>query len=145
MTLLEVLLVLAIVGVLAAMAAPRYGQASSRHRADLAARRVVADLCLAQTQARTASSFRTVLFSPALEQYQVLGVSSPDGLPGDYTVALAAEPYGADLVSAIFNGVSQVVFNGWWLPDAGGTVVLSVGSQQRTIVLEAATGRASIQ
>lgn len=144
-TLLEVLLVLAILAIFAAVAAPRYGRASGRYRADLAARRVMADLCLAQSCAKAASSSRTVSFSTATKSYQLLNVPSPDGLSGDYTVVLSAEPYNADLTSANFNGSSQVVFNGWGLPANGGTVVVSVGSQQRTVVVDGATGRVSLQ
>ncbi len=144
-SMLEVLLVLAIIGIAAAVAAPRYGRAAARYRADLAARRVAADLRLAQSQAKAASSARTVSFSVATEQYQLLGVSSPDSVPGDYTVVLSAEPYKADLTSANFNGSSQVVFSGWGLPNKGGIVVVSVGAEQRTVAVEGATGRVSIQ
>ena len=84
-------------------------------------------------------------FLTATERYQLLGVPSPDGQSGDYTVVLSAEPYNADLTSANFNGSSQVVFNGWGLPTNGGTVVVSTGSQQRTIVVDGATGKVSLQ
>jgi type II secretory pathway pseudopilin PulG len=143
--LLEVILVLAIVAISAAMAAPRYGSASARYRADLAARRIVADLRLAQSCAKAASSSRTVSFSVTTGQYQLLNVPSPDGVAGDYTVILAAEPYHANLTGANFNGSSQIVFSGWGLPNNGGTVVLSAGSQQRTVVVDGGTGRVSLQ
>ena len=144
-SLLEVLLVLAILAVFAAVAAPRYGRATGRYRADLAARRVVADLRLAQAWAKAASSARTVSFSTATDQYQLVNVPSPDGVSGDYTVVLSAEPYQADLTSVNFNNGSQVVFNGWGLPDHGGTVVLSAGAEQRTVVLDGGTGRVTVQ
>jgi len=144
-TLLEVLLVLAIMAVCAAMAAPRYGRASGRYRADLAARRVAADLRLAQSCAKAASAARTVSFSTATKSYQLLSVPAPDGVSGDYTVVLSSEPYGADLASVNFNNGTQVVFNGWGLPNYGGTVVVSVGGQQKTVVVEMGTGRVSIQ
>jgi len=144
-SLLEVVLVLAIIGIAAAVAAPRYGRATGRYRADLAARRIVADLRLAQSCARAASSARTVSFSTATEQYQLLNVPSPDGVPGDYIVVLSAEPYSADLTSVNFSGGSQVIFSGWGLPSNGGTVVVSAGSEQRTIVVDGGTGRVSIQ
>ena len=136
---------LAIMAIFAAVAAPRYGRASGRYRADLAARRVRADLCLAQASAKAASCSLTVSFLPATEQYQLVSLPSPDGVSGDYTVALSAEPYRADLATASFNGDSQIVFNGWGLPDSGGTVVIAVGAEQRTIVVDGATGRISIQ
>jgi prepilin-type N-terminal cleavage/methylation domain-containing protein len=143
-TLIEVLLVLAIVAIFGAVAAPRYGRAAGRYRADLAARRVVADLRLAQSCAKAASAARTVSFSTATNQYQLLNVPSADGVSGDYRVVLSSEPYRADLVSANFNGSSQVVFSGWGLPNNGGTVVVSAGAQQRTVVVDGGTGRVSI-
>lgn len=136
---------LAIVAIFAAVAAPRYGRASGRYRADLAARRVIADLRLAQSCAKAASSARTVSFLTATERYQLLNVPSPDGWSGDYTVVLSAEPYNADLISASFGGNAQVVFNGWGLPGNGGTVVVRAGSEQRTVVVDGATGRVSLQ
>jgi type IV fimbrial biogenesis protein FimT len=144
-SLFELFLVLAIVAVAAAVAAPRYSRASGRYRADLAARRVMADLRLAQSCAKAASCSRTVCFSTAAGRYQLLNVPAPDGAPGDYTVALSAEPYRAELTSASFSGDSEVTFNGWGLPNKGGAVVLSAGAEQRTVVVDGATGRISVQ
>lgn len=144
-SLLELILVLAIMAIFAAMAAPRYGHASARYGLDLAARRMAADLRLAQAHARVTSSSRTVCFYPATEQYQLLNVPAGDGAPGSYTVLLSAGPYRADLVSANFNGAAQVTFNGWGLPDTGGTVVVAGNAQQKTITVAGETGQVSIQ
>jgi Tfp pilus assembly protein FimT len=138
-------LVLAIMGIFAALAAPRYGRASTRYRADLAAQRIAADLRWAQACAKAASAPRTVSFSTAAQQYQVLGVPSPDGVAGDYTVSLSAEPYRADLVSVSFATGPQIVFDGWGVPDGGGTVVVAAGTQQKTVTVAAGTGRATVQ
>ena len=136
---------LAITAIFAAVAAPRYGRASGRYRADLAARRVAADLRLAQSCAKATSSARTVSFSMTLDRYQLLNVPSPDGAPGDYTVVLTVEPYRADLTGANFNNTPQVIFNGWGLPDHGGTVTLAAGAEQRTVVVDGGTGKVSLQ
>ena len=144
-TLMEVLLVVAILAIFAGLAAPRYGRASGRYRADLAARRLVADLRLAQSCAKAASTSRTVSFSTATHQYQLLNVPAPDGRPGDYTVALSSSPYLANLVNVNFNDNTQVTFNGWGLPDNAGTVIIAAGGQQRTVLVDGSTGRATIQ
>jgi type II secretion system protein H len=144
-SLLEVVLVSAIIAIFAAMAVPRYGRASGRYRLDLAARRVASDLRLAQSHAKAASCARIVSFDPAAERYQLLNVPAPDSVSGDYTVTLSAEPYRVDLVSANFNSATQVTFNGWGLPDQGGTVVVAAGSQQKTVIIDAETGVVSIQ
>lgn len=144
-SLFEIVLVLAILAVVAAVAAPRYGRASGRYRADLAARRVVADLRLAQSCAKAASCSRTVSFSTATGRYQLLDIPALDGTPGDYTVVLSAEPYRADLTNVNFDGSPEIVFNGWGLPDKGGTVMLSAGGEQRTVAVDGVTGRISVQ
>jgi type II secretion system protein H len=144
-SLLEIVLVSAIIAIVAAMAVPRYGRASGRYQVDLAARRVMADLEQAQVYARTTSAPCTVLFSPGTNKYQLVGVSTLDRTSGSYTVHLATEPYKASLVSADFNGLAQVIFNGWGLPDNGGAVAVRVGTQQRTITVDGQTGQVSIQ
>jgi hypothetical protein len=105
---------------------------------------VAADLRLAQTHAKITSSARTVSFSVAGEQYQLLNVPAPDGASGSYSVRLSDEPYRAALVSASFNGAAQITFSGWGLPDAGGTVVVSASGQQQTITVAGDTGQVSI-
>jgi prepilin-type N-terminal cleavage/methylation domain-containing protein len=143
-SLLELVLVCAIVAVFAALAVPRYGSASARHRVELTAGRVAADLRLAQSYARVASSSRTASFDVAADEYLLWNVPVADGASGDCRVALSAEPYRADLVAVDFNGAAQVVFNGWGLPDHGGTVTVSVGSQHKTVAVDGATGLVSI-
>jgi len=144
-SLLEIVLVSAIIAIVAAMAVPRYGRAAGRYQADLVARRVKADLQQARMYARTTCGSCTVIFSVAANNYQLVNVATLDNTSGNYTVALAADPYKARLVSASFNSTAQVVFNGWGLPDNGGTVVVAVGTQQRTIAVDGQTGQVSIQ
>jgi len=144
-SLLEVVLVMAILVTFAAIALPRYADAVVRHQADLAAQRVVTDLDQAQSFAKTTSAACTVSFSVATEEYQLIGVPSFDGGSGDYSVNLSLDPYDAKLVSADLGGDSQVVFDGWGMPDSGGTIVVSSGNVQKTVVIDGDTGQVSIQ
>lgn len=144
-TLLEVVLVTAIMAVFASVALPLYSRAALRHQADLAARRVANDLRQAQSYARTTSASCKVAFYPTTEQYELNGVASLDGAPGNYQVTLTADPYEAKIVSASFGGSSEVVFDGWGMPSSGGSVVLSVGAEQRTVAVDGATGQVTIQ
>jgi len=144
-SLLEVVLVIAIIVVVAAIAAPRFGTARGRYQADLAARRIIADLGRAQSTAKAGSTNCTVGFYTATETYVLEGVPSLDGGAGNCTVDLTVQPYEADLVSADFGGNAKVAFDGWGLPSAGGTVVITVGSEQRAVVLDAETGEATVQ
>lgn len=144
-SLLELVLVTAILAIVSAIAIPRYGCAATRYQVDLAARRVAADLRQAQAHAKTTGASCTIVFSVATGSYCLMNVPSLDRSPGDYTVDLMAEPYRASLVSASFNTTSQVVFNGWGLPDNAGSVIVAVGTQQRTVTVDVQTGHISIQ
>ncbi len=144
-SLLELVLVAAIIAIVAAVAIPRYGRASGRYKADLAARRVAADLRQAQLYARMISASCTIAFTPATSTYQVMNTPSLDGTGGTYTVTLTARPYEARIVSVNFGGATQVVFSGWGLPSKAGTVVIAAGSEQRTISVDGQTGRVTIQ
>jgi type II secretory pathway pseudopilin PulG len=129
---LELVLTTAIIAICAAIAIPRYGRAAGRYQADLAARRVAADLRQAQSYARMTSASCTVTFTVATSQYRLVNVAPLDGKSGTYTVDLTLAPYKARIVSTSFTG-AQVVFSGWGAPDQTGTVVVASGSEQRTI------------
>lgn len=143
-SLLEPLLALAIIATLAGIAVPRFGMATIRYQANLAAHRVVSDLELARSTAKAESISKLVEFQPAQNSYVLYNTIPLDGV-GEYIVELSERPYGADLISAEFTAGHLIQFDGWGLPNSGGTVILSVGSEQRTIVVDAETGKASIQ
>lgn len=144
-TVLELVFVLAIVAILASMALPRFSGAAVRQRADAAARRVAADLALARKHARQSSTSQTVVFDVAADSYQLAGMSHPDHPANEYVVRLGEEPYRAAIVSANFAGQKQVIFDGYGMPDSGGTVVIQVGTEQRAITLDVDAGEASVQ
>lgn len=144
-SLLEIVLVLAILAILVAMAAPRYGTAVARYQAEMAARRVVADLALSRSRARITSTQHTVAFTPAADQYQLPGVADLKNSAADYLVDLSARPYHADLLSADFGGDGTVVFDGYGKPDSSGQVIVQVGDIQKIIALDQDTGKASVQ
>lgn len=143
-SLFELVIVMSITAIIAAVAIPRYGQAIARYRADAAARRIAADLARTRQLARASSAARTIEFRLGANTYYLAAETDlANGKPGSL-VALAEEPYHATLVSADFGGDGTVGFNGFGIPDSGGTVVLRVGSAQRTIAMDAATGATTI-
>ena len=144
-TLLEVVLVLAIVTTLGAIAAPRYARYTLRYRADLAVGRVISDLNLARLSAKASGGTRAVTFDVGTSRYQVQGWSSLNNRSNPYWVNLSDMPYEARLISASFGGTSQITYGGWGLPQAGGTAILAVGPEQRTITVDLETGQATIQ
>ena len=95
--------------------------------------------------ARTASASCAVTFSKETETYELSKVASFDGAPGNYVVDLTDKPYEAKLVSADFGGSGQILFDGWGTPSSGGSVVVAVGVEERTIVVDGETGQVTIQ
>ena len=142
--LIELVLVVALTAMVSAIAVPRYANSVARYRADSAARRVAADLALAQNQASTAGKPQSVVF--VARSYQLPGMAHLDGKSyGNYTVDLGADPYGVTRVAAEFGGDATVRFDLYGAPDSGGSVVIEVGDARRVVVLSPDSGRVTIK
>ena len=142
---IELLLVVAIIAMLTTIGAPRYAASLRNFRTDAAARRIVADFTLAQRTARSAGSDRTVTFDLVRHGYSIPNTEQLGGTGNTYSVELSDNPYRAQLVSADFSGAVEVTFDGYGQPDSGGSVVVQSGGVQKTVVLDAITGKASVQ
>ncbi len=145
-TLIELIIVTMIIGIMAAVAVPRVGESLSYHRTEFAAERIKADLRLARRYAMSTSSRQTVSFVVASDRYSFDSMADLDHSSQVYEIDLAGSPYNVRVVSAEFNDAADadVEFNGYGVPDSGGTVVVGAGGYQRTIVLDPETGEASI-
>jgi len=143
--LLELVLVMGIVGVVAGMAAPRFTNATMRYRVEMTARRIAADLSLAQSWAKTSSKSQTVAFDLAGAKYRMTGVRTLDNRSSNYEVNLSGDPHLVTLVSANFGGGPNVTFDAYGAPDNGGTIVIQANGTQKTITLSPYTGKAKVQ
>jgi prepilin-type N-terminal cleavage/methylation domain-containing protein len=142
-TLVELVMVLMVVAILAAVAAPKYQYALANYRADAAAGRVAADLRMIGAYARKVSIAQSVQFNVGSDLYAApLFPDMNDGV-APYTVPLRSSDYAADVVSASFGGSATVQFDIHGRPTAAGTIVVASGSQQRTVHVDA-TGNVSI-
>jgi prepilin-type N-terminal cleavage/methylation domain-containing protein len=144
-SLLEISIVLAIIGVLAAIAVPRFGNSITKQSADGAARRIAADLELARRTAinkSTAQTFR--LLDGSAPGYTLVGLPHRDRPTETYSVSFAHDCYGAARVSYNFGGDLDLIFDMYGVPDSAAQLVVRVGAQQRTIVVDAQSGRASV-
>lgn len=143
---IELIIVVMVMGILTAVAVPRFAEMLSYHRVESAAGRVKADLTLARRQALSSSADVNVFFYIGANWYMlsedVKGlVASPNG----YRVYLAKPPYEVSIVSAQFGNSTAAVFNGYGVPAEGGQVVVASGGYARTINLDGQTGEATIQ
>lgn len=145
-TLIELIMVLAIVVILSAMAIPRFSGSIARSRADAAARLIQADLALAQRHAMTASVAQGVTFeiTSTTAVLRLTGMPDRDHPDQEYAHDLLQEPYGLTRVDPDFGGSQGVKFDIYGTPSAGGTVVIQVGSETRTITLDPDTGETSV-
>ncbi len=152
-SLIEIIVVLAIAGVLGAIATPRLARSAARQRAVAAAKRVAADLAYARSDAMTAGAGRRVFISPLRGMYEVQESANPVTLKAaPYRVNLGAGPYQCKILGAMFGndagekydftGVSEstslVVFDGYGTPDTAGRVVVGCGDVMFVVELSAA-------
>src|SRR5262245_44984964 len=145
-SLVELIMVMGIIAVLAAIAAPRYSRSVMRYRADMAARRVADDLVFAGTQARQIGKPVVVTFETSKSRYTLAGVAGVVQKSNDYSIDLSADPYRAGVASAAFGSSgNQVTFSMYGQPLNGGQVVVRCGAESRTITLDADSGRTKIQ
>ena len=143
-TLVEAVLVTAIIGILGAIALPRYAGFVATQQTQAAARRVMADLTLAQRQARLTSSPQVVEFDVGSGSYGLPSLADPDHKGETYSVDLSEDPYRATIVSATFGGDSTIVFDGFGVADAPGVVVVGVGRYRQTITVDGGLNRPRI-
>jgi prepilin-type N-terminal cleavage/methylation domain-containing protein len=148
-SLLEVLVVVAILGIAAALVVPQIGQATGM-QAQAAARMVISDLTFAQNQAIAEQSSRQVIFDIDHNRYTL---ADGDGaalnatwMNGPYTVAFDADRRFSDvaLLRADFDGAASVRFDDLGTPDNGGTVELQAGGSRYRITVAAFTGRITV-
>lgn len=145
LTMIELIVMLAIIGVLAGIGLPRYGRSLAVYRAQAAAARIAADINFARTRARTSSLGQSIVFSVAQNSYKLPGVTglAEQGTP--YQVALARDPYAAQLLSADFASATTLSFDRFGQPSAGGTVTVQSGVFTAGVIVDALTGVATAQ
>jgi Tfp pilus assembly protein FimT len=141
-TIVELIIVVLIMGIMAAVAAPAFFESLLHHRVESAARRVKADLALARNTARLKSISQSVTFTATGYSLSaaISGLDDPDAT---YSVDLAAAPYELSEVTANFSNSASVSFDGYGTPTSGGTVVLTSKGHQCTLILDGVTGEVS--
>jgi prepilin-type N-terminal cleavage/methylation domain-containing protein len=145
-TLLELTVAMLIIGLLASLIAPRFAQTMSANRAEMAARRLTADLRRVQDAARITSSSLVVRFtvSPTASLYEAPGLPDLDHRGGHYVVRLHDDPYHVELATVSLGGDNELVFDGQGKPDTAGTITVRAGDHVRTITIDGPSGHTSV-
>lgn len=144
-SLLETIVTVLTIGILAAAAMPRFVGATRRVQAESAAKKVVADLLYARRQARSQGSSETVTFDLPNHTYYCSSAAGIDKVSSVLRVKLDQSPFDCRIVSANFGGQPLVRFNAYGVPQAGGTITLQCGDQQRVVAVDAGAGKAALQ
>ena len=140
-TVVELIVVLVIVAILATIAVPRFANSLAKRRVEGAVRRITSDLAFARRRAKLTSTSQTVAFEIGADTYELEGMQHPDHPDRGYVISLSDTGYGATIVSADLGDDAEIVFDGYGMPDSGGTIVISVGNFKETITVDGTSGR----
>jgi prepilin-type N-terminal cleavage/methylation domain-containing protein len=143
-SIVELLMVLLVMGIVAAIATPSFYRSLRYHELESAARRVRFDLEQAGHAARVKSQTQSLTFSSATTYTLSSGVASLESPGQTYTVDLAGAPYELDGVTIDFGGATTISFDGYGNASVGGTIVLALGGQTRTVTLSSTNGQITI-
>jgi len=144
-TLFELTIVLAIVVIVSAIALPRYWSSIARYRVDIAARRLAADISLAQSHARTSGQFHNIQFTRGSLTYTLPEETSFTESPTGYVVNLDASPFNVSVLSfALSDGGKTITFDGFGQAAQSATIQLGAIGHSRTITLNQASGAVNV-
>ncbi|OYW18937.1 MAG: hypothetical protein B7Z55_09760 [Planctomycetales bacterium 12-60-4] len=141
---MEVTVCVLTIGILAAVAAPKFVDSVDRHRVAAAAARIKTDLSWARQQAMSGSATITVQFNLNTSSFSIPELKDPNHPGQPYVVDLTMHPYDTNVVSADFGGDSQLLYSRFGRPDSEGSVVLQSGNYRQSVSVDADYGAASI-
>lgn len=144
-TLIEMLMVVVIMGILAAVAIPSIGNVLDERYVNAAAMQIKVDLEAARNHAVSTSTSQTLSFNPALDNYSWAGMKDPDRPGTPYSVDLSGDEYNSEFVSLNFGGDSDVVFDMHGMADSNGEIVVKSGSLRRRVELDGVTGEVTVK
>lgn len=158
-TLIELVMVIVIVGVLAALAVPRFNAFSSA-KLSSAANKLVSDLRYVQQLAVSRHTTYRVYFDTSLDRYEVRDVSDNSLAKDpfsrqDFIVSFRTDPQfsGVDINTASFGSTAGLLFNWEGVPQNNnsvnltgeGNVQLRLGGESRTVYVRPGTGTLRVQ
>lgn len=167
-TLLETILVIVLVGVIAAVGVPRMVESADKRQLLAEARRLAADLNLVRARAASTSLAYRIVFDTERGQYSITpddaeraariqeGRTSIDGAEGPTGAEVAIDlasvsrtqmlgtVRGVSIERLDLGGSQEILFTGFGAPDRGGLIVLARGKYAVTITIEKDRGTVSI-
>lgn len=148
-TLVDLTLTILILGIVAAVSAPRFQDAILYYQVDAATRRIEADINYVRHYAKFTNQSCSLTFAPNGPTYTTTGVPHTNNSGRPYAVDLVASGCPVT-VQANLDGGRQITFNASGHPQVGspaagltsGVITVTSGRHSRTVVIDAATGKA---
>lgn len=137
-TIVELVMVVAIIGIVAGIAMPRFTSAADSNRADVAARRLMADLAMLRLAARSTSASTSVTFTTSTNSYVMTGAGRVVGETN--TVKLSDFPYSCKIKLPAGAASATLSYNQYGVPTSSMTVYIESGKFRRTVTVDANTG-----
>ena len=135
-TLIELMVVLLIVAIMAAVAAPKYAESLASFRLQGVAQRIAADIRQARRYAQQNCTTQAINFDTATNSYTLTGVNDVDRRSRTYQFSLASPEYECELVSANFNSTAILSFDIYGRPVNTGTIVVRSGNLTQTLSVD---------
>lgn len=137
-TLVELLVVVAILAILIGLATPSVSARLSQQRVSAAVNRISSDLRLAQLHARRSSQAQTITFDTAARSYVLEGYAPLGRKTGNYTVALADAPYEVQILRVDFGGTKKLAFDSFGRAQQSGAIAVGVSGCVATLTVSSA-------
>ena len=131
LTLIDVTLAVMIIGILSAVAVPRFTDFYMRQRLSSATARFQADVNFARRQAMATTANIVLDLQPTTNTYSFSDLPDPAHPNLNYTVRLAEAPYRAEIVGTNLSSNSTTI-NGAGVVSQPGTVTFRCGSSVST-------------
>lgn len=144
-TLVELIVVILIMGILVAVAAPVYSRSLSRYQAKAAIKRIASDLSYARQSAMNLGTSQAVEFSISTNSYSMPHAPNPNSSAIGYSVDLDSSSYPVAIATVDFGGTASVTFDMYGQPNTAGNIKVESGGFQEGVVLDAVTGLVEIQ
>ncbi len=141
-TLVELVLVVVILGIVGAIAVPRFAGANVRYRADAAATMIADALRQASFAARSRSDAVTCTIDDTTETIKATVDRTGEGIIG---LSVDEEPYNADIVGTrSTDGGASLAVDGMGEFAQSFVIRVAVAGEKRDVMLDAAAGRITI-